>query len=140
MVRRAPRVGNAPRLPPDRHRSESSGVTCDNLGGMTADNVIVTTTTDSESTAQELAAAAIRARLGACAQLIGPITSVFRWEGEVQTEQEWRVEVKAPADCEESLIAQLQQHHNYDVPEIITTPITGGNPAYLTWLSDETRQ
>jgi len=107
---------------------------------MTAENVIVTTTTDSESAARELAAVVVRARLGACAQLIGPITSVFRWDGEVQTEQEWRVEVKAPADRSEALIEQLRRNHSYDVPEIITSPITGGNPAYLTWLTDETRQ
>ena len=112
----------------------------DTVGVMTAENVIVTTTTDSESAARELAAAAVRARLGACAQLIGPITSVFRWEGEVQTEQEWRVEVKAPADRSDALVEQLRRHHSYDVPEVVTTPITGGNPAYLTWLTDETRQ
>lgn len=107
---------------------------------MAAENVIVTTTTDSEAAAQELAAAAIRARLGACAQIIGPITSVFRWDGEVQTEQEWRIEVKAPADCAESLREHLHANHGYDVPEIVTTPITGGDPAYLAWLTDETRQ
>lgn len=106
---------------------------------MTAEHVIVTTTTDSEQAARDLAASAVEAGLGACAQLVGPITSVFRWESEIQTEQEWRVEVKTAADRAEPLTEHLRARHSYDVPEIITVPITAGNPAYLTWLVDETR-
>lgn len=106
---------------------------------MAAEHVIVMTTTDSEQAARELAAAAVEAGLGACAQLVGPIISVFRWDGEIQTEQEWRVEVKTAADRVEPLTEQLRERHSYDVPEIITVPITAGNPAYLTWLVDETR-
>lgn len=106
---------------------------------MAVEHVVVTTTTDSEKAARELAAAAVEAGLGACAQIVGPVTSVFRWEGAIQTEPEWRVEVKTAADRAEQLTEHLRSRHGYDVPEIITVPITGGNPAYLTWLVDETR-
>src|SRR2546421_13095537 len=58
--------------------------------GMPSEHVIVASTTDNEQAARALAAGAIDARLGACAQVVGPITSVYRWEGKVQTEQEWR--------------------------------------------------
>ena len=106
---------------------------------MAAEHVVVTTTTDSEQAARGLAATAVESGLGACAQIVGPIASVFRWEGEIQTEPEWRVEVKTAADRAEPLTEHLRSHHSYDVPEIITVPITAGNPAYLTWLVDETR-
>ncbi|QFU85400.1 divalent-cation tolerance protein CutA [Amycolatopsis sp. YIM 10] len=106
---------------------------------MTAENVVVTTTTDSEDAARSLAAGAIEARLGACAQVLGPVTSVYRWEGAVQTEPEWRVEIKTTARRSEELTAHLLEHHTYDTPEVITTPITGGSPAYLSWLAEETR-
>ncbi|MEQ3550377.1 divalent-cation tolerance protein CutA [Pseudonocardia nematodicida] len=101
--------------------------------------VVVLTTTDSETAAKELAAGAVEARLGACAQVLGPITSVFRWEGAVQTEPEWRVEIKTAADRVEPLTAHLRERHSYDVPEIVATPLTGGSAEYLSWVVDETR-
>jgi periplasmic divalent cation tolerance protein len=102
-------------------------------------HVIVSSTTDSETAARDLAAKAIEARLGACAQIVGPITSVYRWEGEVHTDTEWRVEIKTAADRVAALVAQLKANHGYDVPEIIATPIEGGSGEYLDWLIAETR-
>jgi periplasmic divalent cation tolerance protein len=106
---------------------------------MAAEHVIVTSTTDSEQAARSLASGAIEANLGACAQVVGPVTSVFRWEGAVQTEQEWRVEIKTAADRVASLVEHIKASHSYDVPEIIATPITAGSVEYLKWLVDETR-
>jgi periplasmic divalent cation tolerance protein len=106
---------------------------------MPSEHVIVASTTDNEQAARALAAAAIDAKLGACAQIVGPITSVYRWEGKVQTEQEWRVEIKTTADRVAALAEHIKAHHSYDLPEIIATPITGGSPEYLSWLVDETR-
>ncbi len=107
--------------------------------GMLADHVIVATMTISEEAARALAVGAIDARLGACAQIVGPITSVFRWNGEVQTEQEWRLEIKTTADRVAALTAHIKSNHSYDVPEIIATPIIGGSAEYLSWLVAETR-
>ncbi|MGH3815934.1 MAG: divalent-cation tolerance protein CutA [Pseudonocardiaceae bacterium] len=106
---------------------------------MSSEHVIVTSTTDNADAARALAAGVIEAKLGACAQIVGPITSVYRWEGEVQTEQEWRVEIKTAADRVAALTEHIKANHSYDVPEIIATPITGGNAEYLSWLVDETR-
>lgn len=104
------------------------------------DHVIVTTTTDSEDAARDLAAKAVEAKLGACAQIVGPITSVYRWEGEVRTDPEWRVEIKTAADRVPPLVSLLKSAHSYDVPEIIATPIEGGSADYLAWLVSETRE
>jgi periplasmic divalent cation tolerance protein len=102
-------------------------------------HVVVTSTTDSEPAARALAAGAIEAQLAACAQVLGPITSVFRWAGATQNEQEWRVELKTAADRLAALTEHLRARHSYDVPEIIATPVTGGSSEYLAWLLDETR-
>ncbi|WP_199433075.1 divalent-cation tolerance protein CutA [Qaidamihabitans albus] len=106
---------------------------------MPADHVIVATTTDSEEAARKLAASTVEANLGACAQIVGPITSVFRWEDAVETAREWRVEVKTAADRAGALVEHLTAQHTYDVPEVIVTPITGGHAEYLSWLVTETR-
>jgi periplasmic divalent cation tolerance protein len=106
---------------------------------MSSDHVIVSSTTDSEDAARTLASGAVDAKLGACAQIVGPITSVYRWENAVQTDQEWRVEIKTAADRVAALTDYLKANHTYDVPEIIATPIEGGSVEYLKWLVDETR-
>jgi periplasmic divalent cation tolerance protein len=103
------------------------------------EHVIVTSTTGSEDAARTLASGVIEARLGACAQIVGPVTSVYRWEGAVQTDQEWRVEIKTATDQVAALTEHIKANHSYDVPEIVVTPITGGSTAYLSWLVDETR-
>jgi len=104
-----------------------------------AEHVVVLTTVDSEAAARTIATSAIEARLAACAQVVGPITSVFRWEGEVQTATEWRIECKAPADRSGALEEFLNLRHPYDLPEVVVMPITGGSPRYLSWLVSETR-
>lgn len=107
---------------------------------MSTEGVIVTCTVDAEQAANELAAGAIDAALGACAQVVGPVTSVFRWDGQVQTEQEWRVDIKTAGDRVGALTEHLRAAHSYDVPEIIATPIVGGSAEYLRWLVTETRE
>lgn len=106
---------------------------------MSPDHVVVTTTTDSEAAARLLATSAVEARLAACAQIVGPVTSVFRWSEEIRTESEWRVDLKTAADRVAALSRHLAAEHSYDVPEIIATPITGGGADYLAWLVAETR-
>lgn len=97
----------------------------------------VTSTVDSEAAAQQLAAGAVQARLAACAQVSGPIHSVFRWEGEVRTEREWRVEFKTAADRTAALVEHLQAAHSYDVPEIVVAEARS-SAAYGGWVADET--
>ena len=100
---------------------------------------MVASTTGSENDARSLASGVIEARLGACAQIVGPITSVYRWNGNVQTDQEWRVEIKTASDQVAVLTEHIKANHSYDVPEIVVTSITGGSTEYLSWLVDETR-
>ncbi|MGH3519940.1 MAG: divalent-cation tolerance protein CutA [Haloechinothrix sp.] len=104
---------------------------------MSSDHVVVSSTVDSEEAAQSLAAGVIEAKLGACAQIVGPIISVFRWEHAVQREREWRVEIKTTADRVPTLIEHIKANHGYDVPEIIVTEVTGGSQDYLSWVSAE---
>lgn len=99
----------------------------------------VSTTTDSREAAEALASSAVEARVAACAQVVGPIKSTYWWQGKIDQAEEYLILYKTPNDTVEALQEHILGHHSYDVPEIIRTPITGGNPAYLAWLSDETR-
>jgi periplasmic divalent cation tolerance protein len=98
----------------------------------------VLTTIDSSEAANRLGRLAVDARLAACAQVAGPVTSTYRWQGEVETATEWHVWMKTTGAQVEPLIALIRSNHSYDVPEIIASPITAGNPAYLAWIVEET--
>ena len=102
-----------------------------------SDYVTVSTTTDSEQAAQSLAVGAVEARLAACAQTSAPITSTYWWNGAVETATEYRVDFKTRGALAEKLTEHIRSAHSYDTPEVIVTPIIGGNPAYLAWIEQE---
>ena len=99
----------------------------------------VITTTDSLDGAEVLARGIVDARLGACVQIVGPIRSVYRWEGEVHSEQEWQCWIKTSADRLDELTGYIKKNHSYDVPEVVALPIVGGSTDYLSWVTNETR-
>jgi periplasmic divalent cation tolerance protein len=98
-------------------------------------HVQVLTTIDSAEAAERLARSIVDARLAACVQVVGPIRSVYRWQGEVCAEQEWQCLAKTTSERVDPLVEHIRAIHSYDLPEIIATPITGGSADYLAWLS-----
>lgn len=104
-----------------------------------SEHLRVETTTDSREEASRLAKSVIEARLAACAQIVGPITSTYWWDGQIEQDEEWMVVMKTAADRAGALTAHLGEHHSYDVPEVVATPVTAGNADYLSWVTDETR-
>jgi periplasmic divalent cation tolerance protein len=90
---------------------------------MPTDHVVVTFTTDSKQLADTICAEVIEAELGACAQIEGPVTSVFRWHGEVHTEKEWRVEIETTADKSAAVVEHIRSRHGVEVPEVMVTDI-----------------
>ncbi|MFE0175464.1 divalent-cation tolerance protein CutA [Streptomyces sp. NPDC059002] len=100
----------------------------------------VLTTTDTEDKADGLARGAVRARVAACAQIGAPVTSVYRWDGGIETAREWQVLFKTTAARYAALEAWLLAAHDYETPEIIATPVTRGSAAYLEWVERETAE
>jgi periplasmic divalent cation tolerance protein len=101
--------------------------------------VQVTTATERQADAQTIASAVVKGRLAACAQVVGPITSTYWWQGKVETAQEWLCVIKSKAALYEELEGVIQEVHPYKEPEIIATPITQGSQGYLAWLDENTR-
>ncbi|MDI1464006.1 divalent-cation tolerance protein CutA [Catellatospora sp. KI3] len=99
--------------------------------------VQVVTTADSRAAADALAAAGVEARAAACAQVDGPVTSTYRWQGAVETAEEWRITFKTSAAAYPRLEGVIRENHSYDVPEILCLPVTAGHPAYLAWVAGE---
>jgi periplasmic divalent cation tolerance protein len=100
--------------------------------------LVVTTTVPVQSDAQTIAEAAVERRLAACAQVQGPVRSTFRWQSSVDHAIEWYCHLKTTRERLAALETLIRQHHPYEVPEIIATPIVGGSTAYLAWIVRET--
>ena len=97
---------------------------------------IVITTTDSETIAQKLSRVLLEAHLAACVQ-IHNIKSHYRWEGKLVEEKEFILHIKTKTTLFHKVKDLIQQHHNYDIPEILMTPVTEGNEAYLSWVDKQ---
>ncbi|PZR55331.1 divalent-cation tolerance protein CutA [Xylanimonas oleitrophica] len=98
--------------------------------------VQVTVTCDSAETLDAMVHGAVSARLAACGQVEGPLTSTYRWGGEVQTSTEWRATFKTTAARAGTLEEFLVEQHPYDLPEVLRTPVLGGEALYLDWVRE----
>jgi len=100
--------------------------------------VQVSTTTDSRAEAGRLAELVVERRLAACAQILGPMHSTYRWKDAVESADEWLVLMKTVGRHTETLMSLLKDEHGYETPDIVATPILTGHPAYLRWIAEET--
>lgn len=98
----------------------------------------VTTATAARADAERIAHVLVEGRLAACAQVAGPVSSTYRWQGKVETAEEFLCIIKTRADLFERLESAIREMHPYETPEIVATPITAGSADYLRWLADET--
>ena len=99
--------------------------------------LVVLMTAGSQEEAEKIAKALVGELFAACVNVIPGVTSVYRWEGAVQSDQEWLLIAKSRRDVLDELVQRVQALHSYDVPEIIALPITGGSETYLRWIDHE---
>ena len=99
----------------------------------------VVTTVDSEDSAAQLARGIVGARLAACVQIVGPIRSLYWWQGSIDDAREWQLVIKTTSARLSALESHIKENHSYDTPEITFTEISGGSREYLDWISAETR-
>ncbi len=102
-----------------------------------AGHLVVLITTGSTEEAQKIARALVEERRAACVNIVAPVQSVYRWQGEVQTDQEALLIVKTQAQALEGLAKRVKQLHSYEVPEVIALPILAGAEDYLRWIDEQ---
>lgn len=105
-----------------------------------SNHIQVLTTTETKADAQTIANALVEKRLAACVQIIGPITSTYRWQEKVETAEEWLCIIKSRQDLYQALEKAILEAHPYDVPEILAIPVATGSKDYLKWLDGELEQ
>lgn len=96
-------------------------------------HVIVFTTTDSEQHAGKLAHGLVETHLAACVQ-IESIRSVYRWQGQICDDPEWRLSIKTTAARYPQVEQFIRANHSYQTPEIVRVQVAGGSDEYLQWI------
>jgi periplasmic divalent cation tolerance protein len=96
---------------------------------------IVLTSVGSTKDAEQIAEALVQRRLAACVNILGPVRSVYRWQGNIEREQEYLLLIKTTAKRASELSAALAELHPYELPERVELSVDGGSAAYLEWLA-----
>ncbi len=102
-----------------------------------AEFIQVLTTTDARELAKKIGRALVDRRLAACVQIAGPVTSVYRWQGQIEVAEEWQCWIKTTRERFAEVEGAIRELHTYTVPEIIAMPIVAGSADYLSWLGQE---
>ena len=105
---------------------------------MSDDCLQVTVAAASREEAERITGSAVEQRLAACGQVIGPVTSTYRWEGKVERAEEWLILLKTTRARYPELQRHIHRTHSYRVPEITATAIAAGATEYLDWIRAET--
>lgn len=97
--------------------------------------VLVYVTTQSHDQALAISRRVVGEGLAACANILGGILSVYRWEGVVREEEEVALLLKTRRDLVDVLSERIRTLHTYDCPCVVAFDISGGNHAFLDWIS-----
>ena len=91
-------------------------------------------TTPSKQEAKKIAQQLLDKRLIACANITGPVSSLFHWSGKTEQAEEYLVFMKSRKDLFERLTEIVKALHSYEVPEILALSVVEGSSEYLDWL------
>lgn len=100
---------------------------------------IVLNTCPDADTARSLAQHLVEQGLAACVNIISGIHSVYRWQGRIESGEEHLLVIKTRQSAYAGLEQAIRERHPYELPEIIAVPVSQGLPAYLDWISENTR-
>ncbi len=101
--------------------------------------LLVITHLPDRASAERLANAAIDSHAAACVNILAPCTSIYRWQGKVETADEVPLLIKTTREAYGRLETLVRQRHPYELPEIIAVSVNGGLPDYLQWVAQETQ-
>jgi periplasmic divalent cation tolerance protein len=104
---------------------------------MTSVRVVLVTGPDA-AFAERVAGHLVEERLAACVSVLGPTTSVYRWQGKLERASEVQLVVKTTQERVPALVERIKELHPYKVPEVLVLAVESGLPAYLAWVIDET--
>ncbi len=100
---------------------------------MTDKRIMLTTVSSSEE-AHTLASELVSRRLAACVNILGPLSSIYRWQGKVENSEEFLLLIKSTEAQFRPIQNALAELHSYQLPELISFTIEAGAESYLDWI------
>lgn len=97
--------------------------------------VVVLVTAPSREVAEHITRTMVDERLAACGNIVPGVTSIYRWGGAVQKDEELLIVFKATQQIAPKLMARVAEIHPYEVPEAIVLPVVAGLPPYVAWVA-----
>ncbi len=94
-------------------------------------------TVSTQDEAKAIATALLNDGLIACANILGAMTSIYRWQGELAQEEEVPLILKSTTELGDRIIEKIKQIHSYDSPCVVALNIENGNPEFLNWIQKE---
>lgn len=101
-----------------------------------ANEKLIISTAGSKGEASAIAHKLVEERLAACVNIIGPIESVYRWQGRVESAVEFTMLVKTTSAKSKAVMQRIRELHSYELPEAIQIDIQDGSPEYLKWITE----
>jgi periplasmic divalent cation tolerance protein len=103
-------------------------------------DVLVVLCTIPPDRARPFAESLVEARLAACVNVLPTMRSIYRWKGEIASDDECQLVIKTTRDRWDALSQFVKQHHGYEVPELLAVDVTRAPPEYSSWLRGQTRE
>jgi periplasmic divalent cation tolerance protein len=104
------------------------------------DKRLMLTTASSRVEAHAIAAELVSRRLAACVNILGPVASVYQWQGEVEHSDEFLLFIKSTEAQFTAIQNAIAELHSYQVPELISLTIESGLESYLDWIAASVRR
>lgn len=100
----------------------------------------ISTTAGKQEDAERIAKTLVQRRLAACVQIVGTISSIYRWKSKIEKAEEWLCQIKSEETLYHEVEEAIKKIHPYKIPEIVATPIVAGSKEYFRWLDQELRE
>jgi len=100
--------------------------------------LVVLVTMPAREQSEEIASRLVEEHLAACVNIVGPVCSIYRWNGKLSRDEEYLLVIKSTGGRYAELEGRLRVLHPYSTPEVIALPISAGSEDYLRWLRAET--
>jgi periplasmic divalent cation tolerance protein len=101
-----------------------------------SDYVVALSTVARAEDAARIAEALVERRLAACVNIVSGLTSVYRWKGKIERDEERLLVIKTRRERVEELRVALVALHPYEVPELVVLPVEAGHAPYLAWIDE----
>ncbi len=107
---------------------------------MDSNTLLVLCTCPDQESAERIANRLVENRLAACVNISAPIKSVYRWQGNIETEDEYMLFIKTNATSYDELENTIMSIHPYELPEVVAVPVERGQQNYLGWITQCTQK